>query len=78
MQKEKTSIEVPEAIAQAYRNASPEKRQRAERAMAAALMSRKEVAAEFRKITERASEYAARQGLTSEKLDELVHEDNDK
>jgi hypothetical protein len=77
MQKEKTPIEVPEDLAQAYRNASPERRERAERAMAAALMSREEVAAQFRKITKRTSEYAAEQGLTSEKLDELLREDND-
>lgn len=40
-------------------------------------MSREEVATQFRKITERVSEYAAEQGLTSEKLDELLREDND-
>lgn len=75
MQKEKTSIEVSEDLAQAYRNASPEKRRRAERAMAAALMSREEVAAEFRRITKRTGEYAAKQGLTPEKLDELLREE---
>ena len=76
MAKNKTSIRVPEEVAEAYRNASPEMRKRAERAMAAALLSREEVVRAFRNITERASEYAADQGLTSEKLDELLREDD--
>jgi hypothetical protein len=42
--------------------------------MAAALMAKGEVVRAFRNITERASEYAAGQGLTPEKLDELLRE----
>ena len=44
--------------------------------MATALMAQGEVVRAFRNITERASEYAAEQGLTSGKLDELLREDN--
>lgn len=65
-------LRVPKDIAEAFQNASPRKRRRSEQAMASALMSREEVVKMFRDITERASEYAAEQGLTSEKLDELL------
>jgi hypothetical protein len=76
MPSSKAPIEVPEALARAYREASPEQRERAERAMAYALLSRSEVAREFRRITERASDYAAEQGLTQDTLDALLHEDD--
>ena len=76
MSKDKEPIEVPASVAEAYRSASPESRRRAEQAMAAALMAKEEVVRAFRNITERASEYAAEQGLTPEKLDELLR-DND-
>ncbi len=62
MPSSKAPIEVLEVLARAYREASPEQREQAERAMAYALMSRSEVAREFRRITERASDYAAGQG----------------
>ena len=74
MPKDKEPIEVPASVAEAYRDASAEKRKRAEWAMAAALKPRGEVVRAFRNITERASEYAAGQGLTSEKLDGLLRE----
>lgn len=77
MPKKKITIEVPEEVAQAYEKASAGKRKRAERAMAVALTSQEELAATFRKITRRASEYAATQGLTEEKLDELLREDDE-
>lgn len=76
MPSSKATIEVPEALARAYREASPEQRERAERAMAVALMSRSEVAREFRRVTERASKYAAEQGLTPDTLDALLREDD--
>ena len=78
MPKDKEPIEVPASVAEAYRDASAEKRKRAEWAMAAALKPRGEVVRAFRNITERASEYAAGQGLTTEKLDELLGEDKKK
>jgi hypothetical protein len=71
------TIEVSEDLARAYREASPKRRSRAERAMAVALMSREEVASEFRRVTQRASEHAAEQGLTQETLTELLREDDD-
>ena len=74
MPKDREPIEVPASVADAYRSASPETRRRAEQAMAAALMAKEEVVRAFRNITERASEYAAGQGLTPEKLDELLRE----
>ena len=74
MTQNKTPIKVPEEVAEAYRSASPESRRRAEQAMAAALMAKGEVVRAFRTITERASEYAAEQGLTPEKLDELLRD----
>lgn len=76
MPSSKVPIEVPESLARAYRKASPEQQERAERAMAVALMSRSEVAREFRRITKRASDYAAEQGLTQDALDALLHEDD--
>jgi hypothetical protein len=42
--------------------------------MAAALMAKEDVVRAFRNITERAGEYVGEQGLTSEKLDELLRE----
>ena len=78
MTENKEPIKVPTSIAEVYRDASPEKRKRAERAMATALMSGERAGKMFRNITERASEYAAGQGLTTEKLDELLGEDKKK
>ena len=72
MSKDKEPIEVSASVAKAYRDASAEKRKRAERAVAIALKPREEAVGAFRNITERASEYAAEQGLTSEKIDELL------
>lgn len=76
MQKKKSTIEVPAAVAQAYRSASPASRKRAEKAMAVALLPCEEAAAQFQELTQRTSAYARRQGLTREKLDELLREDN--
>jgi hypothetical protein len=71
------TIEVSEDLARAYREAPPERRARAERAMAVALMAREEIATEFRRITKRASQHATEQGLTQEKLTELLRGDDD-
>jgi hypothetical protein len=74
MPKDKEPIEVPASVAKAYQGASAEKRKRAEQAMATALKPREEAVGAFRNITERASEYAAEQGLTPEKIDELLRD----
>lgn len=68
----KATIEVSEDLARAYREASPDQRVQAERAMAVALLSRPELADEFDRITQRASEYASEQGLTPEVLTDLL------
>ena len=72
MSKKKMTIEVPEEIAQAYRKASPEKRQRAGRAMAYSLMSRKKAAKQLREILDRMGQTAEERGLTEDKLQELL------
>ena len=74
MSKDTKPIEVPASVAEAYRSASPESRRRAEQAMEAALMAKEEAVKAFRTITERAGEHAREQGLTSEKLGELLRE----
>ena len=76
MPKDTKPIEVPASVAEAYQGASAKMRKRAEQAMAAALKSRGEVVGAFRTITERASEYAREQGLTSGKLEELLYEND--
>lgn len=75
MSTEKITIEVSEEIAQAYENASPERRQRAQRTMAYALMSRGKVAKKFRQMTTRTGKRAEELGLTEDKLPELLDED---
>ena len=72
MQKRKITIEVSEDIAASYERASPEKRHRAQQAMAYALLSRTEAAEAFQDLTARMSDYARKQGLTPERLDELL------
>lgn len=74
MEESKATIEVSEDLARAYRKASPEQRVQAERAMAVALLSRAELADEFDRITQRASEYASEQGLTPDVLTDLLKE----
>ena len=76
MSKDTKPIEVPASVAEAYRSASPESRRRAEQAMAAALKPRGEVVRAFRNITDRASEYAREQELTSGKLEKLLREND--
>jgi len=61
--------------AAAYEKTSPEERRRAEQAMTSALLARSEAADAFDEITSRMSEYAAEQGLTPDKLEELLRED---
>ena len=76
MEKQKIEIEVPRETAEAYRVASPEVRERIERTLAYSLLSRDEAVAAFRELTARTSAYAERQGLTPEKLDQLLSEDD--
>lgn len=76
MQKQKIEIEVPRETAEAYRKAPPEVRARVERTLAYTLMSREEAVQAFRELTTRTSAYAAQQGLTPEKLKELLSEDD--
>ena len=76
MEKQKIEIEVPRETAEAYRDASPEVRERVERTLAYSLLSREEAAAAFRELTARTSTYAKRQGLTPETLDQLLNEDD--
>lgn len=77
MSQETITIEVPKEVAQAYEEASPSDRQRVKRAVTVSLMSRGDAANRFREITKRASKYAAKRGLTPEKLDELLQEDDE-
>ena len=51
-------------------------RERIERTLAYSLLSRDEAVAAFRELTARTSAYAERQGLTPEKLDQLLNEDD--
>jgi hypothetical protein len=77
MQKEKIEIEVAPETAEAYRKASPEARERVGRTLAYTLLSRDEAASAFRELTARTSAYAKQQGLTPEKLDALLSEDDE-
>lgn len=76
MRERKITIEVPEETAEAYEKASPERRERAKQAMAFALLSRPEAAAAFQELTARMSDHARKQGLTPEKLGELLKKDD--
>ena len=76
MEKQKIEIEVPRETAEAYRQAPPEVRKRVAQTLAYTLRSRQEAAQAFRELTTRTSAYAAQQGLTPEKLDELLSEDD--
>ncbi len=81
MQTEPITINVDSKTARAYRNASPEERERVEErtreVLRLALMSKEEAAAEFKRLTHEMSEYARAQGLTPEKLAELLRDDDD-
>lgn len=77
MPQETITIEVPEEVARAYKKASPSDRQRVKRAVTVSLMSREDAANQFREITERASKHAAKRGLTPEKLNDLLREDDE-
>lgn len=50
MSKDKEPIEVPASVAKAYQGASAEKRKRAERAMAAVLISEKEASSQLKEM----------------------------
>ncbi len=81
MQTEPITINVDPKTAWAYHNASPEERERVEErtreVLRLALMSKEDAAAEFKYLTHEMSEYARAQGLTPEKLDELLRENDD-
>ncbi len=69
------NINVPEDVARAYEHASAPDRRRAERALAFALRSRAQAAAELEQLLERMSKTAAARGLTEEKLQKLLKDD---
>ncbi len=71
------SINVRPEVARAFRKAPPEQRRRAEIAMAVALMSREEAVRELERIMDRMSDTAQQRGLTPEKLEALLAEDDD-
>ncbi len=71
------TINVRPEVARAFRKATQEQRRRAETAMAVALMSREEAVRELEQIMDRMSDTAQQRGLTPEKLEELLAEDND-
>ena len=50
MSKDKEPIEVPASVAKAYQGASAEKQKRAERAMAAVLISEKEASSQLKEM----------------------------
>ncbi len=81
MQTEPITINVDSKTARAYRNASPEERERVEErtreVLRLALMSKEEAATAFKRLTHEMSEYARAQGLTPEKLAELLRDDDD-
>ncbi len=71
------TINVGPEVARAFRKASQEQRRRAETAMAVALMSREEAVRELERIMDRMSDTAQQRGLTPEKLEELLADDDD-
>ena len=81
MQTEPITINVDPKTARAYRKASPQERERVQERtrelLRLALMTKKEAASEFKRLTHEMSEYARSQGLTPEKLDDLLHENDD-
>ena len=81
MQKIILELEVDEKTATAYRNAPPEKQERAkERAresMQRVLMTKEEAAQEFKRLTKEMGAYAASQGWTDEMNEALLRGDYD-
>ncbi len=72
---EPITIQVDPQTAGAYRRMNDEERERVRAAVEQAVMQREEAVAEFRRISARMSAEAAAAGLTQEKLDELLSED---
>lgn len=77
MQTEEIKVRVPSKTAKAYRNAPPDEQKRIQSLITYALMSREEAAQAFERITSRISEKAKQRGLTPEKLEALLNEDDD-
>ncbi len=71
---ERIVIEVDGALARAWKNTSPELRSSYENKIADMLRDLKE--AEFDKLLDRAGQIAKENGLTEEKLNELLNEEN--
>lgn len=76
MQTETILVSVPADIARLYHAATPEQREKASRQIVRtlqyALMSREEAVEEFERISREMGAYASEQGLTEEKLNELL------
>ena len=71
------SINVRSEVVRAFRKAMPEQRRHAETAMAVALMSREEAVRELERVMDRMSDAAQQRGLTPEKLEALLADDDD-
>lgn len=80
MQNEFIKLNVPAEIAAAFRKASPEAQAKAsEKAwevLRYALMSRKDALREFDRIADQMASTARNRGLTEEKLEELLGDDD--
>ena len=81
MHAEKITLSLPSELAERYRNASPEEqdriKQRTEQFLQRILMTREEVAQEFKRLTEKMGAYAASQGWTNEVNEALLRGDYD-
>jgi hypothetical protein len=80
MQTETIELSVPADVARLFRSATPEQRQKAgeqiAQAIRYALMSHRQAVEEFERISNEMGAYAKSQGLTEEKLEELLKEDD--
>ena len=81
MQTENITLKVPVDVARLFRSATPEQRIKAgeevSRAIRYLLLSSQEAAQEFNRISEEMGTYAKAQGLTEERLEELLKEDDE-
>ncbi len=76
MQTEEIRLTVPADVARRFREATPEEQERVRAAVAHAFMSREERIEELKRRMDRMAETARERGLTSEKLDELLRDDD--
>lgn len=77
MEKRTITLDVSPEAAEEFAQASPEDRQRAERAVSYALMSRSKAADALERILDALAEDAKASGLTEAKLDELLRDEAD-